>query len=765
MENGPVTFLNLDENSDEQYLIPAVTAKEGYKFVGWQGYGASEITWGADAKTFGVTGLCHFAEGETEGHASLEAKFEKVETPVVKKTAHVTFTVDSEKGSFTEYGTNPVKFDSDEDNDQQFVIPEVTAKEGYKFVGWKGNGAGDITWGADAKTFGVTGLCFYNEGATDGYASIEAVFEKEETPETKRTSNVYFTVDSEKGSFTEYGEGPVTFLNLDENSDEQYSIPAVTAKEGYKFVGWKGQGADEISWGADAKTFGVTGLCAFAEGATEGYASLEAQFEKVETPVVKKTAHVTFTVDSEKGSFTEYGTNPVKFDSDEDNDQQFEIPEVTAKEGYKFVGWKGQGADEITWGADAKTFGVTGLCFYNEDATDGYASIEAVFEKEETPETKRTSNVYFTVDSEKGSFTEYGEGPVTFLNLDENSDEQYSIPAVTAKEGYKFVGWKGQGADEISWGADAKTFGVTGLCHFAEGETEGYASLEAVFEKEETPETKRTSNVYFTVNPEYGSFTEYGEGPVTFLNLDENSDEQYLIPAVTAKEGYKFVGWKGQGADAIEWDADAKTFGVTGLCHFAEGETEGYASLEAVFEKEETPETKRTSNVYFTVNPEYGSFTEYGEGPVTFLNLDENSDEQYLIPAVTAKEGYKFVGWKGQGADAIEWDADAKTFGVTGLCHFAEGETEGYASLEAVFEKVDTPAKEDNKKDDSKKDDSKKEDSKKDDSKKDDSKKADSKKEDNKVSTGAATGLFGSLAGVTAAGASLVALLRKKNSK
>ena len=48
---------------------------------------------------------------------------------------------------------------------------------------------------------------------------------------------------------------------------------------------------------------------------------------------------------------------------------------------------------------------------------------------------------------------------------------------------------------------------------------------------------------------------------------------------------------------------------------------------------------------------------------------------------------------------------------------------------------------------------------------KEDSKKADSKKEDNKVSTGAATGLFGSLAGVTAAGASLVALLRKKNSK
>ena len=255
---------------------------------------------------------------------------------------------------------------------------------------------------------------------------------------------------------------------------------------------------------------------------------------------------------------------------------------------------------------------------------------------------------------------------------------------------------------------------------------------------------KRTSNVYFTVNPEYGSFTEYGEGPVTFLNLDENSDEQYLIPEVTAKEGYKFVGWKGQGADEISWGSDAKTFGVTGLCAFAEGATEGYASLEAQFEKVETPVVKKTAHVTFTVDSEKGSFTEYGTNPVKF-DSDEDNDQQFVIPEVTAKEGYKFVGWKGQGADEITWGADAKTFGVTGLCFYNEGATDGYASIEAVFEKVDTPAKEDNKKDDSKKEDS--------------------KKEDNKVSTGAATGLFGSLAGVTAAGASLVALLRKKNSK
>ncbi len=60
--------------------------------------------------------------------------------------------------------------------------------------------------------------------------------------------------------------------------------------------------------------------------------------------------------------------------------------------------------------------------------------------------------------------------------------------------------------------------------------------------------------------------------------------------------------------------------------------------------------SNRKANVFFNVNPEYGSFTEYGEGPVTFLDLDENSNQQYSIPAVTAKEGYKFVGWQGQGA-------------------------------------------------------------------------------------------------------------------
>ena len=198
-------------------------------------------------------------------------------------------------------------------------------------------------------------------------------------------------------------------------------------------------------------------------------------------------------------------------------------------------------------------------------------------------------------------------------------------------------------------------------------------------------DTDRTVEVTFTVNSEYGSFTDYGKGPVTFKGLPENSTEQYSVPKVTANAGYKFVGWKGQGADVIEWGADASTFGVPGLCYFPEGSDVGYASIEAVFE--EVPVSGKTVEVTFTVNSEYGSFTDYGKGPVTFKNIDAESTQQFEVPKVTAKKGYKFVGWKGQGADVIEWDANASTFGVPGLCYFAEGSNVGYASIAAVFEK------------------------------------------------------------------------------
>ena len=506
----------------------------------------------------------------------------------------------------------------------------------------------------------------------DNYITVDVKkVEKPEEAVTKTLTVNFWDVDAN----VEVGERKTLTHTFEVGDEELYEFPAtsVEAPEGYELTKWP-----ELPLHRDWE---------------DNYITVDVKKVEKET----RTVNVYFYVDPEKGTLTNYAPSTVvSFENvPEFSDQQLEIPAVEAKEGYKFVGWKGYGAGAIEWSADAKTFGVTGLSFFAEGSNVGYASVEAVFEKveEPTPET-RTANVYFNVDPEKGSFPAYAPSTtVSFENLDEFSDQQFEIPAVEAKEGYKFVGWKGQGADVIEWSADAKTFGVTGLAFYEEGSNVGNASIEAVFEKveEPAPET-RTANVYFSVDPEKGSFPAYAPSTVvSFENLDEFSDQQFEIPAVEAKEGYKFVGWKGQGADVIKWDADATTFGVTGLAFFAEGSNVGYASVDAVFEKveEPAPET-RTVNVYFAVDPEKGSFPAYAPSTVvSFENLDEFSDQQLEIPAVEAKEGYKFVGWKGQGADVIEWDADAKTFGVTGLAFFEEGSNVGNASVEAVFEKVE----------------------------------------------------------------------------
>ncbi len=159
---------------------------------------------------------------------------------------------------------------------------------------------------------------------------------------------------------------------------------------------------------------------------------------------------------------------------------------------------------------------------------------------------------------------------------------------------------------------------------------------------EEVPVSGKTVEVTFTVNPEYGSFTEYGEGPVTFKNIDAESTQQFEVPKVTANAGYKFVGWKGQGADVIEWDANASTFGVPGLCYFAEGSNVGYASIAAVFEKEGGG---HTNDYYVTVIVD-------GKGKVKAENygtVGSNETEVIIIPDV--ENSVKFTmepadGWK-----------------------------------------------------------------------------------------------------------------------
>ena len=213
--------------------------------------------------------------------------FTKTKMPEVKKEVTVNINLsDPEAGYFTK--NKEAKTLTYEhlaaDGKIEGLENMVTANEGYEFTGWTWDGKGSGTLDVGATEFMYTDSASYNGDATTGYVTLTAQFKKVEQPETqKHHFTVNFTVDPEKGSFTDYGAGPVVFQgNEEEVGDQQYNVPAVTAKEGYKFVGWKGQGASEIAWDADTKTFGISGLCFYQDGSYEGNASIEAQFEKIE---------------------------------------------------------------------------------------------------------------------------------------------------------------------------------------------------------------------------------------------------------------------------------------------------------------------------------------------------------------------------------------------------------------------------------------------------------------------------------------------------
>lgn len=431
---------------------------------------------------------------------------------------------------------------------------------------------------------------------------------------------------------------------------------------------------------------------------TNGYVSFNPAKVEEEKPEVKKEVTVNINLsDPEAGYFTD--NKEAKALTYEHLAAEGKIEGlknmVTANEGYEFTGWTWEGNGKGTLDVGATEFMYTDSAFYNGDATTGYVTLTAQFKKVEQPETqKHHFTVNFTVDPEKGSFTGIGAGPVVFQGYEEEvGDQQYNVPAVTAKEGYKFVGWKGQGASEIAWGADAKTFGISGLCFYQDGSYEGNASIEAQFEEVKTePEVKKTVSVTITTNNEQGIFPDYdGQEVIHFDNLDPNTDQQFELPKVEAKPGYEFIGWHVNGNEVGAWDADAKTFGITGLAHFEEGSNVGYLTIAAVYKAE----TERTVEVTFSVDPDKGEFEKNDlytspAANVMKLTATEFDGTQYAIPTVKAKAGYKFVGWKGQGADVIAWDAEAKTFGVTGLCFFnGDDATTGYATVEAVFEKIE----------------------------------------------------------------------------
>ena len=495
-------------------------------------------------------------------------------------------------------------------------------------------------------------------------------------------------------TFNKGDEEPVQYV-LDENKVAPKAPPADGGKW-YPNV----EGAPVLN-GGDSVLYSQMDPYACGEYNGQTFISYEFKADEKEPEPVEKTVNINLNTVNNKGTFVGYdGAETISFENLPEIGDPIALPKVKANDGYKFTGWKVEGAGEAGYlDADATEFGYTGAAHFPKDSTVGYITLTAQFEEvktEQPEETKKTVEIYLNTDNTKGVFVGYdGAETISFKNLPEIGDP-IALPVVKANDGYKFTGWKVEGAGEAGHlDANATEFGYTGVAHFPKDSNVGYVTLTAQFEEvkpEQPEETKKTVSVTITTNNEQGIFPDYdGQEVIHFDNLDPNTDQQFELPKVEAKPGYEFIGWHVNGNEVGAWDADAKTFGITGLAHFEKGSNVGYLTIAAVYKAE----TERTVEVTFSVDSDKGEFEKNDlytspAANVMKLTATEFDGTQYAIPTVKAKAGYKFVGWKGQGADVIAWNAEAKTFGVTGLCFFnGDDATTGYATVEAVFEKVE----------------------------------------------------------------------------
>ena len=551
-----VTFDD-DEYSETQYNVPKVEGINGYTFTGWKLSGATDGNWDADAKTFGVTGLAHYAKGSNDGYATLEAQFKK---EAKKADAVLRVHYVDENGTPLDGSQYIVSLTKNGPVGEKatFAATSFTAPEGYELVG-------DVTdvevaYGKDK----------------DVNVKVKAIKEEKEA----RDVIVNFNVAPEEGQFTDPAGAKVVTYTIKEDSADQFLVPTVEAKEGYEFTGWLVNGKEEGFWSADAKTFGITGLAHFPEGSDTGYIVVTAQFKKVEA--AKRSVTINVAIDPEKGEFVgrddKYATITYT-DLDEFAEAPILLPEVKANDGYRLAGWTVEGKESIKLDANATSLGFAGLAHFNDGENVGYISVEPVFE--EVKEKKAAVvNANVVVDPEKGEFEGYdGATKLENNNLQEADDTLGFLPTVTAKKGYTWTGWEVTNkAGEVVYTLDTNTSSIA----FPKGVEDDY-TVTATFTENKTT---AVVNANVVVDPEKGEFEGYdGATKLENNNLQEADDTLGFLPTVTAKKGYTWTGWEVTNkAGEVVYTLDTNTSSIV----FPKGVEDDY-TVTATFTKDETP--------------------------------------------------------------------------------------------------------------------------------------------------------------------------------
>ena len=550
-----------------------------------------------------------------------------------------------------------------------------------------------------------------------------------------------FSVEKAKGYFSDFPDQDTsTQGNLQEQDYAITYFPAVVAREGYVWTGWRitDQDGNSTNVGteyAGAKTWMFTPKA--------GNVKVVATFKK---NVTKKTATLYVAYVDENAH--QVGTTQQKI-TKEGNDGEnytFNISDLNVPDGYELVTatWE----KSVAYGSEdfanvtvkkkeaKKADAVLRVHYVDENGTpldgsqyivsltkngpvgekatfaatsfkapEGYelvggdiTDVEVAYGKDKDVNVKvkaikeekeaRDVIVNFNVAPEEGQFTDPAGAKVVTYTIKEDSADQFLVPTVEAKEGYEFTGWLVNGKEEGFWSADAKTFGITGLAHFPEGSDTGYIVVTAQFKKAEV--AKRSVTINVAIDPEKGEFVGRDDkyATITYTDLDEFAEAPILLPEVKANDGYRLAGWTVEGKESIKLDANATSLGFAGLAHFNDGENVGYISVEPVFE-EVKEEKAAVVNANVVVDPEKGEFEGYdGATKLENNNLQEADDTLGFLPTVTAKEGYTWTGWEVTNkAGEVVYTLDTNTSSIA----FPKGVEDDY-TVTATFTENKTTA-------------------------------------------------------------------------
>ena len=262
-----------------------------------------------------------------------------------------------------------------------------------------------------------------------------------------------------------------------------------------------------------------------------------------------------------------------------------------------------------------------------ESSTNTQAATDATAEK--------VAVVNFNI--ENGKF----DNGTNYAQYKLSAGDTQDLPKVTVDDGYEFLGWKVSGKSDTTWKASKKsfTFEDANANFYPATATEGYTTVTAEVKK---VEKKKTAHITFNVDSEKGKFTNPANAEYVKFDDDEYSETQYNVPKVEGINGYTFTGWKLSGATDGNWDADAKTFGITGLAYYAKGSNDGYATLEAQFKKE-AEKADAVLRVHYV--DENGTPL---DGSQYIVSLTKNGTvgekATFAATSFTAPEGYELVG-------------------------------------------------------------------------------------------------------------------------